>query len=142
MKASKVVMTFLTTANGLYIRHEADRVEQSYSVEGEAIWENMNPALFGIATPFKSLKEVEAADAEKNAELAALKEEITALTAEKKEHEKALAELAALKEAAGDIDILAAIEAAKNAASTGSSEGSGGKSGKKKSESSSSGSGE
>ena len=102
----KITLTLYKTANGFYVEHEADNVKNSYAVEGDA-WEELNPALAGtFETPFKVPEENESG-AEK-LKISELKAKIETLeTAEKELHD--------LKEAAGDIDILQAIESAKKA---------------------------
>lgn len=102
----KITLTLYKTANGFYVEHEADNVKNSYAVEGDT-WEALNPALAGtFETPFKALEGNESG-AEK-LKISELKAEIETLKAAEKE-------LRDLKEAAGDIDILQAIESAKKA---------------------------
>lgn len=96
----KITLTLYKTANGFYVEHEADNVKNSYAVESEA-WDDLNPALAGtFETPFKAPEE--------NESVAELEAKIKTLEAAEKE-------LHDLKEAAGDIDILQAIESAKQA---------------------------
>lgn len=96
----KITLTLYKTANGFYVEHEADNVKNSYTVEGDA-WEALNPARAGtFETPFKAPEE--------NESVAELEAKIKTLEAAEKE-------LHDLKEAAGDIDILQAIESAKKA---------------------------
>ena len=96
----KITLTLYKTANGFYVEHEADNVKNSYAVEGDA-WEALNPARAGtFETPFKAPEE--------NESVAELEAKIKTLEAAEKE-------LHDLKEAAGDIDILQAIESAKKA---------------------------
>jgi len=96
----KITLTLYKTANGFYVEHEADNVKNSYAVESEA-WDDLNPALAGtFETPFKAPEE--------NESVAELEAKIKTLEAAEKE-------LHDLKEAAGDIDILQAIESAKKA---------------------------
>ena len=96
----KITLTLYKTANGFYVEHEADNVKNSYAVESEA-WDDLNPALAGtFETPFKAPEE--------NESVAELEAKIKTLEAVEKE-------LHDLKEAAGDIDILQAIESAKQA---------------------------
>ena len=104
----KITLTLYKTANGFYVEHEADNVKNSYAVDCDADeWEALNPALAGtFETPFKVPKENESG-AEK-LKISELKAKINTLeTAEKELHD--------LKEAAGGIDILQAIESAKKA---------------------------
>ena len=96
----KITLTLYKTANGFCVEHEADNVKNSYAVEGDA-WEALNPARAGtFETPFKAPEE--------NESVAELEAKIKTLEAAEKE-------LHDLKEAAGDIDILQAIESAKKA---------------------------
>ena len=96
----KITLTLYKTANGFYVEHEADNVKNSYAVESEA-WDDLNPALAGtFETPFKAPEE--------NESVAELEAKIKTLEAAEKE-------LHDLKEAAGSIDILQAIESAKKA---------------------------
>ena len=96
----KITLTLYKTANGFYVEHESDNVKNSYAVESEA-WDDLNPALAGtFETPFKAPEE--------NESVAELEAKIKTLEAAEKE-------LHDLKEAAGDIDILQAIESAKQA---------------------------
>lgn len=102
----KITLTLYKTANGFYVEHEADNVKNSYAVESEA-WEALNPALAGtFETPFKAPEENESG---------AEKPKVGELKAKIKTLEAAEKELHDLKEAAGDIDILQAIESAKKA---------------------------
>ena len=103
----KITLTLYKTANGFYVEHEADNVKNSYAVESEA-WDDLNPALAGtFETPFKAPEENESG---------AEKPKISELKAKVKTLETAEKELHDLKEAAGGIDILQAIESAKQAA--------------------------
>ena len=102
----KITLTLYKTANGFYVEHEADNVKNSYAVESEA-WEALNPALAGtFETPFKAPEENESG---------AEKPKVGELKAKIKTLEAAEKELHDLKEAAGDIGILQAIESAKKA---------------------------
>ena len=102
----KITLTLYKTANGFYVEHEADNVKNSYAVEGDA-WETLNPALAGtFETPFKAPEENENS---------AQKPKVSELKAKIKTLEAAEKELHDLKEAAGGIDILQAIESAKKA---------------------------
>lgn len=102
----KITLTLYKTANGFYVEHEADNVKNSYAVESEA-WEELNPALAGtFETPFKAPEENESG---------AQKPKVSELKAEIKMLKAAEKELHDLKEAAGGIDILQAIESAKKA---------------------------
>ena len=105
----KITLTLYKTANGFYVEHEADNVKNSYAVDCEAgEWEALNPARVGtFETPFK-VAETSEGGTEKP-KVAELKAKIKTLEAAEKK-------LSALKEAAGDIDILQAIENAKQAA--------------------------
>ena len=102
----KITLTLYKTANGFYVEHEADNVKNSYAVEGDT-WEALNPALAGtFETPFKAPEENE--NSVEKPKISELKAKIKTLeTAEKELHD--------LKEAAGGIDILQAIESAKKA---------------------------
>lgn len=104
----KITLTLYKTANGFYVEHEADNVKNSYAVDCEAgEWEALNPARVGtFDTPFK-VAETQGGGSEKP-KVAELKAKIETLEAAEKE-------LHDLKEAAGDIDILQAIESAKKA---------------------------
>lgn len=106
MGSENITLRIMKTANGWYVEHEAGDVTNSYAVEGDA-WEELNPALAGtFETPFKVPEENESG-AEK-LKISELKAKINTLeTAEKELHD--------LKEAAGGIDILQAIESAKKA---------------------------
>ena len=89
MGSENITLRIMKTANGWYVEHEAGDVTNSYAVEGDA-WETLNPALAGtFETPFKAPEENEN-------------------SAEKPK-------VGELKEAAGGIDILQAIESAKKA---------------------------
>lgn len=102
----KITLTLYKTANGFYVEHEADNVKNSYAVESEA-WDDLNPALAGtFETPFKAPEENE--NSAEKPKVGELKAKIKTLEAAEKE-------LHDLKEAAGDIDILQAIESAKKA---------------------------
>lgn len=102
----KITLTLYKTANGFYVEHEADNVKNSYAVESEA-WDDLNPALAGtFETPFKAPEENESS---------VEKPKISELKAKIKTLEAAEKELHDLKEAAGSIDILQAIESAKKA---------------------------
>ena len=102
----KITLTLYKTANGFYVEHEADNVKNSYAVESEA-WEALNPALAGtFETPFKAPEENE--NSGEKPKISELKAKIKTLEAAEKE-------LHDLKEAAGGIDILQAIESAKKA---------------------------
>ena len=103
----KITLTLYKTANGFYVEHEADNVKNSYAVEGDD-WEALNPARVGtFETPFKAAETPEGGS--EKPKVAELKAKIKMLEASEKE-------LSALKEAAGGIDILQAIESAKQAA--------------------------
>ena len=104
----KITLTLYKTANGFYVEHEADKVKNGYSVDCESgEWEPLNPALAGtFETPFKVLEENESG---------AQKPKVRELKAKIKTLEAAEKELHDLKEAAGGIDILQAIESAKKA---------------------------
>lgn len=106
-----VKLTISKTANGYYVEHEADKVVNAYSVKCEAgEWDSLNPSLAGnFETPFiaKGGTEETAGNTDE------AKERIAKLEKQLEEAEKAKQELAALKEAAGDVDILKAIEKAK-----------------------------
>lgn len=102
----KITLTLYKTANGFYVEHEADNVKNSYAVEGDA-WEALNPARAGtFETPFKEAETPEGGS--EKPKVAELKAKIKTLEAAEKE-------LHDLKEAAGGIDILQAIESAKKA---------------------------
>ena len=106
MGSENITLRIMKTANGWYVEHEASDATNSYAVEGDA-WEALNPALAGtFETPFKVPEENESG-AEKP-KVGELKAKITTLEAAEKE-------LHDLKEAAGGIDILQAIESAKKA---------------------------
>ena len=106
MGSENITLRIMKTANGWYVEHEAGDVTNSYAVEGDA-WEALNPALAGtFETPFKAPEENESG---------AEKPKITELKAKIKTLEAAEKELHDLKEAAGGIDILQAIESAKKA---------------------------
>lgn len=104
----KITLTLYKTANGFYVEHEADKVKNGYSVDCESgEWEPLNPALAGtFETPFKAPEENESS---------VEKPKISELKAKIKTLEAAEKELHDLKEAAGSIDILQAIESAKKA---------------------------
>ena len=104
----KITLTLYKTANGFYVEHEADKVKNGYSVDCESgEWEALNPALAGtFETPFKAPEENESGT--QKPKISELKAEIKMLKAAEKE-------LRDLKEAAGGIDILQAIESAKKA---------------------------
>jgi hypothetical protein len=104
----KITLTLYKTANGFYVEHEADKVKNGYSVDCESgEWEALNPALAGtFETPFKAPEENESGT--QKPKISELKAEIKMLKAAEKE-------LHDLKEAAGGIDILQAIESAKKA---------------------------
>ena len=104
----KITLTLYKTANGFYVEHEADKVKNGYSVDCESgEWEALNPALAGtFETPFKAPEENESG---------AQKPKVSELKAKIKTLEAAEKELHDLKEAAGGIDILQAIESAKKA---------------------------
>lgn len=104
----KITLTLYKTANGFYVEHEADNVKNSYAVDCDANeWEVLNPARVGIfETPFKAAETPEGGTG--TPKVAKLKEKIKTLEAAEKE-------LSALKEAAGSIDILQAIDSAKQA---------------------------
>ena len=104
----KITLTLYKTANGFYVEHEADKVKNGYSVDCESgEWEALNPALAGtFETPFKAPEENESG---------AEKPKVSELKAKIKTLEAAEKELRDLKEAAGGIDILQAIESAKKA---------------------------
>lgn len=107
MGSGNITLRIMKTANGFYVEHEADNVKNSYAVEGDD-WEALNPARVGtFETPFKAAETQEGGT--ETPKVAKLKEKIKTL-------EEAEKELSALKEAAGDIDILQAIEMAKKAA--------------------------
>ena len=100
MGSENITLRIMKTANGWYVEHEAGDATNSYAVESEA-WDDLNPALAGtFETPFKAPEE--------NESVAELEAKIKTLEAAEKE-------LHDLKEAAGDIDILQAIESAKKA---------------------------
>ena len=106
MESKNITLRIMKTANGWYVEHEASDATNSYAVEGDA-WETLNPALVGtFETPFKAPEE------NKNS---VEKPKISELKAKIKTLEAAEKELHDLKEAAGDIDILQAIESAKKA---------------------------
>ena len=106
MGSENITLRIMKTANGWYVEHEAGDVTNSYAVEGDA-WEELKPALAGtFETPFKAPEENESG---------AEKPKITELKAKIKTLEAAEKELHDLKEAAGGIDILQAIESAKKA---------------------------
>ena len=106
MGSENITLRIMKTANGWYVEHEAGDVTNSYAVEGDA-WEELNPALAGtFETPFKAPEENKSG---------AEKPKITELKAKIKTLEAAEKELHDLKEAAGGIDILQAIESAKKA---------------------------
>ena len=106
MGSENITLRIMKTANGWYVEHEASDATNSYAVEGDA-WEALNPALAGtFETPFKVLEENESG---------AQKPKVSELKAKIKMLEAAEKELRDLKEAAGGIDILQAIESAKKA---------------------------
>ena len=106
MESKNITLRIMKTANGWYVEHEANDVTNSYAVESEA-WEALNPALAGtFETPFKAPEENESGT--QKPKISELKAEIKMLKAAEKE-------LRDLKEAAGGIDILQAIESAKKA---------------------------
>ncbi|MGP1445284.1 MAG: hypothetical protein ACTTI6_05675 [Treponema sp.] len=106
MGSENITLRIMKTANGWYVEHEASDATNSYAVEGDA-WEALNPALAGtFETPFKAPEENESG---------AQKPKISELKAKIKTLEAAEKELDDLKEAAGGIDILQAIESAKKA---------------------------
>lgn len=106
MESKNITLRIMKTANGWYVEHEANDVTNSYAVESEA-WEALNPALAGtFETLFKAPEENESG---------AGKPKISELKAKIKTLEAAEKELHDLKEAAGGIDILQAIESAKKA---------------------------
>lgn len=107
--SNNVRLNMMKTANGWYVEHEVDSVVNGYAVEGDD-WGSLNPALVGLFdTPFTDNEEKENSSD---------KSEVTELKVRIKTLEEAEEELTALKEAAGGIDILQAIEAAKKAAET------------------------
>ena len=106
MGSENITLRIMKTANGWYVEHEASDATNSYAVEGDA-WEALNPALAGtFETPFKVPEENESG---------AQKPKVSELKAKIKTLEAAEKELDNLKEAAGGIDILQAIESAKKA---------------------------
>ena len=106
MGSENITLRIMKTANGWYVEHEAGDATNSYAVEGDA-WEALNPALAGtFETPFKVPEENESG---------AQKPKVSELKAKIKTLEAAEKELHDLKEVAGDIDILQAIESAKKA---------------------------
>lgn len=106
MGSENITLRIMKTANGWYVEHEANDITNSYAVEGDA-WETLNPALAGtFETPFK---------APEGNESSVEKPKISELKAKIKTLEAAEKELRDLKEAAGSIDILQAIESAKKA---------------------------
>ena len=106
MGSENITLRIMKTANGWYVEHEANDITNSYAVEGDA-WETLNPALAGtFETPFKAPEENESS---------VEKPKISELKAKIKTLEAAEKELHDLKEAAGSIDILQAIECAKKA---------------------------
>lgn len=106
MGSENITLRIMKTANGWYVEHEANDITNSYAVEGDA-WETLNPALAGtFETPFKAPEENESS---------VEKPKISELKAKIKTLEAAEKELHDLKEAAGSIDILQAIESAKKA---------------------------
>ena len=106
MGSENITLRIMKTANGWYVEHEAGDVTNSYAVEGDA-WDDLNPALAGtFETPFKAQEENESG---------AEKPKVSELKAKIKTLEAAEKELHDLKEAAGGIDILQAIESAKKA---------------------------
>ena len=106
MGSENITLRIMKTANGWYVEHEASDAKNSYAVEGDA-WEALNPALAGtFETPFKVPEENESG---------AQKPKVSELKAKIKTLEAAEKELDNLKEAAGGIDILQAIESAKKA---------------------------
>ena len=106
MGSENITLRIMKTANGWYVEHEANGITNSYAVEGDA-WETLNPALAGtFETPFKAPEENESS---------VEKPKISELKAKIKTLEAAEKELRDLKEAAGGIDILQAIESAKKA---------------------------
>lgn len=106
MESKNITLRIMKTANGWYVEHEANDVTNSYAVEGDA-WKELNPALAGtFETPFKVPEENE--NSAEKPKVGELKAKIKTLEAAEKE-------LHDLKEAAGDIDILQAIESAKKA---------------------------
>ena len=106
MGSENITLRIMKTANGWYVKHEAGDVTNSYAVEGDA-WETLNPALAGtFETPFKAPEENE--NSAEKPKMGELKAKIKTLEAAEKE-------LHDLKEAAGDIDILQAIESARKA---------------------------
>ena len=106
MGSENITLRIMKTANGWYVEHEANDITNSYAVESEA-WDDLNPARVGtFETPFKVREENESG---------AEKPKISELKAKIKTLETAEKELHDLKEAAGGIDILQAIESAKKA---------------------------
>lgn len=106
MGSENITLRIMKTANGWYVEHEANDITNSYAVESEA-WDDLNPALAGtFETPFKAQEENESG---------AQKPKVSELKAKIKTLEAAEKELHDLKEAAGGIDILQAIESAKKA---------------------------
>lgn len=106
MESKNITLRIMKTANGWYVEHEANDITNSYAVESEA-WDDLNPALTGtFETPFKAQEENESG---------AQKPKVSELKAKIKTLEAAEKELHDLKEAAGGIDILQAIESAKKA---------------------------
>lgn len=106
MGSENITLRIMKTANGWYVEHEASDATNSYTVEGDA-WEALNPALAGtFETPFKAPEENE--NSVEKPKISELKAKIKTLEAAEKE-------LHDLKEAAGDTDILQAIESAKKA---------------------------
>ena len=106
MESKNITLRIMKTANGWYVEHEANDITNSYAVEGDA-WDDLNPALAGtFETPFKVPEENESGGE---------KPKISELKAKIKTLEAAEKELRDLKEAAGGIDILQAIESAKKA---------------------------
>ena len=106
MESKNITLRIMKTANGWYVEHEANDITNSYAVEGDA-WDDLNPALAGtFETPFKAPEENESS---------AQKPKVSELKAKIKTLEAAEKELDDLKEAAGGIDILQAIESAKKA---------------------------
>ena len=104
MGSENITLRIMKTANGWYVEHEANDITNSYAVEGDA-WDDLNPALAGtFETPFKAPEENESG---------AQKPKVSELKAKIKTLEAAEKELHDLKEAAGSIDILQAIESAK-----------------------------
>lgn len=102
-----VKLTIMETANGYYVEHEANNKMNGYAVECEkGEWDRLNPVRAGFFDTMFTAEDNENSTSTNETAVAKIAE----LEAQLEEAEQAKQELATLKEAAGDIDILQAIE--------------------------------